>query len=635
MLRPYKTNPLVVDMSLENYALQLKRRIAAVAAIHFEIAAAELPAFEVSPSSEARFGHFACNLAMQLARPLKRNPRQIAEELAERLNIELGEELAAPLAPVGPGFLNLHLSEHLFGEAVNEVLTGASPFQWQAEKPQRINLEYVSANPTGPLLVVNGRAAALGSALANILKAAGHSVTQEYFVNDAGTQVIEFGKSVFRENRDRYRAAGWEIPDEVYAWGDDGGYAANTVAEVAERVFKLWEEERQDRDFFSKGTQIYEITKSVNAQLKLQQESLQRFGSSFDEFYHEHSLYDPLTKLRPPSYTLHIRRPYENILSEFIFQETLDIEQVPGPIRYAYHTIKEHGATFEADGAVWLRTTEYGDDKDRVIIRSNGKPTYLLADIAYHLNKWERLENKDDSSDTPLMIDIWGPDHYGHILPTRAGLMAAGLPEEALEVLIAGWVTFKQGEKVVAMSKRKGNLITLDDLMDEVGVDVARFLFLERSPEAELEFDLEMATEQSSENPAYYVQYAHARICSIFAKAREEDYSEEQLTSTELSKIDLAPLFTDDDAGRRQAELLRQLIYYPGVIESAARGRAPQRLAHYLHHLAGEFHPWYKMVKVLVDDRDTALARLALCAALWKLFTHGLGLLGLNAPESM
>ncbi|MCD4733108.1 arginine--tRNA ligase [bacterium] len=610
-------------MSLKNYALQLKRRIAAVAAIHFEIAAAELPAFEVSPSSEARFGHFACNLAMQLARPLKRNPRQIAEELAERLNIELGEELAAPLAPVGQGFLNLHLSEHLFGEAVNEVLTGASPFQWQAEKPQQINLEYVSANPTGPLLVVNGRAAALGSALASILKAAGHSVTQEYFVNDAGTQVIEFGKSVFRENRDRYREAGWEISDEVYAWGDDGGYAAKTVAEVSESVFQLREETACEKKY-TRSAQLFEITDSVIAQLEFQRASLGRFGADFQRFYSEHLLYAPDSRL-----------PYQDVLTSYIFPEMLDIEQVPGPIRDAWHTLKEHGSTFEADGAIWLRTTEYGDDKDRVIIRSNGKPTYLLADIAYHLNKWERLENKDDSGDAPLMIDIWGPDHYGHILPTRAGLMAAGLPEEALEVLIAGWVTFKQGEKVVAMSKRKGNLITLDDLMDEVGVDVARFLFLERSPEAELEFDLEMATEQSSENPAYYVQYAHARICSIFSKALEEGYSEEQLISTELSKIDMAPLFTEDDAGRRQAELLRQLIYYPGVIQSAARGRAPQRLAHYLHHLAGEFHPWYKMVKVLVDDRETALARLALCAALRKLITHGLGLLGLNAPESM
>ncbi len=610
-------------MSLENYALHLKAKIAAVAAIHFEIAVAELPSFEVSPSSEAKFGHFACNLAMQLARPLKRNPHQIAEELAEKLSIELGVELAAPLKPVGPGFLNLHLSEHLFGEAVSEILAGDSPFQWQTAKPQKINLEYVSANPTGPLLVVNGRAAALGSALANILKAAGHEVTQEYFVNDAGTQVIEFGKSVFRENRDRYREAGWDIPDEVYAWGDDGGYAAKTVAEVAERVFQLREENAYEKKY-TQSTQLFEITDSVIAQLEFQQASLGRFRVDFGRFYSEHLLYAPDSRL-----------PYQDVLTSYIFPETLDIEQVPGPIRHAYHTLREHGAAYEADSAVWLRTTDYGDDKDRVIIRSNGKPTYLLADIAYHLNKWERLEDKEVKGDAPLMINIWGPDHYGHILPTRAGLMAAGLPEDALEVLIAGWVTFKQGDKVVAMSKRKGNLITLDDLMDEVGVDVARFLFLERSPEAELEFDLEMATEQSSENPAYYVQYAHARICSIFSKALDEGYSEAQLTTTELAKVDLEPLFTNDDAGKRQAELLRQLIYYPGVIESAARGRAPQRLAHYLHHLAGEFHPWYKMVKVLVEDKETALARLALCAALREIITHGLGLLGLNAPESM
>jgi arginyl-tRNA synthetase len=265
-------------------------------------------------------------------------------------------------------------------------------------------------------------------------------------------------------------------------------------------------------------------------------------------------------------------------------------------------------------------------------VRSNGKPTYLLTDIAYHLDKWQRLGGDDD---TKLMIDIWGPDHHGHILPTKAGLQAAGIPPEKLEVLISGWVTLKRGGEIVSMSKRKGNIVTLDELLDEVGVDVARYMFLERSPEAHLDFDLDLAVQQSSENPAYYIQYAHARICSIFAVAREEGFSEDELGDDSLAKVDLTPLFTDDDAGERQRELLRQIIFYPGVVAGAAAGYAPQRVTAYLHNLAGLFHPYYKKVKVLVEDRGTALARLALSRALRKVLYHGLGLLGISAPESM
>ncbi|MCX7020711.1 MAG: arginine--tRNA ligase, partial [bacterium] len=223
--------------------------------------------------------------------------------------------------------------------------------------------------------------------------------------------------------------------------------------------------------------------------------------------------------------------------------------------------------TYHKDDAIWLKTTDYGDEKDRVIVRSSGKPTYLLTDIAYHLDKWRRLGEEDD---TKLMIDIWGPDHHGHILPTKAGLQAAGVPPDKLDVLISGWVTLKRGGEIVSMSKRKGNIVTLDELLDEVGVDVARYMFLERSPEAHLDFDLDLAVQQSSENPAYYIQYAHARIASIFAVARDEGYGADKLEDGFLATVDLTPLFTEDDAGERQRELLRQIIFYPGVVAGAA-----------------------------------------------------------------
>ncbi len=585
-----------------------------------------LPAFQITSTTDPRFGHFACNLAMQLAKPLKKNPRQIGEELADSLKYTL-EGTVERIEVAGPGFLNFHLSASALDEPVKVILGEGEPFQWKADKPLRINLEYVSANPTGPLLVVNGRAAALGSALANILASVGHSVTEEYLVNDAGTQVIEFGKSVLKENLPSYIDAGWIVTDEMKEWINSGSYHKTTVGAVAEVMREAVMRETMAVEVCNKQLDweevIERISGAVGRQYFLQQGTMRRF-IKVDLFrnynyilFREHKLYCS---------------DYRAVLRWLIFPEEKPISLFEGnKINLTNQIIEKK--TYHKDDAIWLRTTEYGDEKDRVIVRSSGKPTYLLTDIAYHLDKWERL-GRDESE--RLMIDIWGPDHHGHILPTKAGLLAAGLPEDALEVLISGWVTLKKGGETVSMSKRKGNIVTLDELLDEVGVDVARYMFLERSPEAHLDFDLDLAVQQSSENPAYYIQYAHARIESIFAKAEEEGYSKEELSPAGLARVDLTPLFTEDDAGVRQRELLRQIIYYPGVIESAAKNYAPQKVAAYLHSLAGVFHPYYKKVKVLMDDKMTALARLALCRALQRVIHHGLEqLLGINAPESM
>ena len=582
----------------------------------------EIPDFTVEPAAKPEFGHYACNLALQLARPLKSNPRRIAEELVEAVAPRLSG-IVERREIAGPGFINLHLDRRFLEGRLRDWLGAVTIAPVTNQKS--INLEYVSANPTGPLLVVNGRAAALGSALAAVLRAVGHQVTEEYYVNDAGTQVLEFGKSVFGQNRDRYREAGWTIPDEIYAWGDDGGYAAETVAPVAERLYELRRREAAQSEqpggpTFAEDDLLREIGDAVAVQFELQKESLHRFGAVFGVFEHEHALYAPPRGLA-----------YTDVLDGFVFPTELALDSVPGPLLETYRLLVERGVTYEAEGATWLRTTDHGDDKDRVVVRSNGKPTYLLADIAYHLDKWKQLNKNRER----LLIDIWGPDHHGHILPTRAGLQAAGVPGAALEVLISGWVTFKQGERIVAMSKRQGNLVTLDDLIDEVGVDVARYMFLERSPESHLEFDLDLAAERSAENPAYYLQYAYTRICSIFANARKQGFKLD-----DLDTVDLTPLFTvnddrDGSAVGRQTELLRQLIYYPGVVHEAAEHRAPQRLAAYLHQLAGLFHPYYKAVKVLIEDKATARARLALCRALQGVLRHGFGLLGLEAREEM
>jgi len=609
-------------MPLENLQKSLSAIIGQTAGGLFDLPDGP-PAFDLSPSAEPKFGHFACNLALQLASMLKRNPRQIGEVLAGELEKALGG-LVERVEVAGPGFMNFHLAAGAQAEPIKTILAEKEPFRWTAERPLKINLEYVSANPTGPLLVVNGRAAAIGSSLARILESVGFNVKQEYFVNDANTQVVKFGQSVYKENLQRYRDIGLTITDEDINWANEGDYDTNTVKQVADEVFK-----RKNAAIvkgpkgISKGfNHEDEVFMSVVEQLIIQSKTLKRFLVIFDSIYHEYSLYH--RTVEPKAFQL--------ILNNAIVVDTITIEEWPGPILDALILLNERNVTYSKDGAVWLRTTSYGDDKDRVILRSNGKPTYLLSDIAYHLDKWQRLGGDDDAK---LMIDIWGPDHHGHILPTRAGLQAAGIPPDRLEVLISGWVTLKRGGEIVSMSKRKGNIVTLDELLDEVGVDVARYMFLERSPEAHLDFDLDLAVQQSSENPAYYIQYAHARIASIFAVAREEGFREDELEDGFLAKVDLTPLFTDDDAGERQRELLRQIIFYPGVVAGAAASYAPQRVTAYLHNLAGLFHPYYKKVKVLVEDRGTALARLALSRALRKVLYHGLGLLGISAPESM
>ncbi len=618
-------------MPLENLQISLFGKVAETAGKLFNLPDGP-PAFDLSPAAEPRFGHFACNLALQLAGPLKKNPRQIGEALAGELLKVLGD-LVERVEVAGPGFLNFHLAAGAQAEPVKSILAEEKPFLWPAEKPLSINLEYVSANPTGPLLVVNGRAAALGSALAQILRAVGHTVTEEYYVNDAGTQVIEFGKSVFRDNRDKYIELGWRFDDIDYLSDYEGGYAPDTVKQVAEAVYQSrvdnYKQARIEHPEHSRfgieDIQLEDIYRSVTEQLRMQKITLQRFFENINTyigFFHEHNLY----------YLKGTQYPYIELLKKYIVPDSLAFGSIKGPVSYAYEQLLKLNASITKEGAVWLKTTGYGDEKDRVIVRSNGKPTYLLTDIAYHLDKWERLGGDDDAK---LMLDIWGPDHHGHILPTKAGLQAAGIPPEKLEVLISGWVTLKRGGETVSMSKRQGNIVTLDELLDEVGVDVARYMFLERSPEAHLDFDLDLAVRQSSENPAYYIQYAHARIESIFDKATEEGWSEAELTDEKLGEADLTPLFTADDAGERQRELLRQIIYYPGVVAGAAAGYAPQRVTAYLHGLAGLFHPYYKKVKVLVEERATALARLALCRALQKILAHGLGLLGISAPESM
>jgi arginyl-tRNA synthetase len=607
-------------MALSDYQLVLKRFVEETAKALFELPDGP-PAFDLSPSAEPRFGHFACNLALQLASVLKKSPRQIGEALAAELTKVLGDSVER-IEVAGPGFLNFHLAAGAQAGPVKTILAEKEPFRWAAEKPLKINLEYVSANPTGPLLVVNGRAAALGSALAKILRAVGHTVTEEFYVNDAGTQVIEFSKSVIRENLNHLKRIGWIINDSIKEWANSGEYHKKTVEEISNQI-----EEDISRNALGvlqvgkillDDAKLLELMKHIIiSQHVMQTKTIEHFKTKIFSYISEHSLYEDDLK---------------QVIKKWILPPTIELRDCTGAITKTYRLLVDRRKTYNAEGAVWLRTTDYGDEKDRVIVRSNGKPTYLLTDIAYHLDKWQRLGGDESER---LMIDIWGPDHHGHILPTRAGLQAAGIPPDKLQILIHGWVTLKRGGETFSMSKRKGNIVTLDELLDEVGVDVARYMFLERSPEANLDFDLDLAVQQSSENPAYYIQYAHARICSIFSKAVEEGWSEEELTDEKLGEADLTPLFTADDAGERQRELLRQIIYYPGVVAGAAAGYAPQRVTAYLHGLAGLFHPYYKKVKVLVEDRGTALARLALCKALQKILAHGLGLLGISAPESM
>lgn len=518
---------------------------------------------EVPPQKE--FGDFATNFAMQAAKSLRCNPRAAAEAVVDRIDCPYIER--AEIA--GPGFINLYLRPDWVYKLLRAILDEGDDYgSIRQEHPEKIQLEYVSANPTGPLHVGHGRGAAVGSSLANLMKAAGYDVTREYYINDAGNQIENLALSV----NARYLSllgVECEFPENGYH-GADITETAQRIAHIyGDKFLKLKEAER---------LQAFK-TLALKEKLAALKEDLQAFNVDFDVWFSERTLHEE------------------------------------GCIKAACDFLCEKGYMYEHEGALWLKSTEYGDDKDRVVIRENGVPTYLAADIAYHRNKFERGFDH--------VINLWGADHHGYIARMKAAVGALGYRPEQLEVLILQMVSLFRNGEPVKMSKRTGQSVTLNELIEEVGTDAARFFFIMRSIDSQLDFDLTLATEKSSENPVYYVQYAHARICSILRQIEEEKISVDE--SAPLTSL------------REEVEitLIKKLGEYPELVAGAARERAPHRIAHYLYDLAGLFHSFYNQCRILGVEPEAQQARLLLVIAVRRVLRHALAILGISAPERM
>lgn len=520
---------------------------------------------EVPPQKE--FGDFATNFAMQSARSLKCNPRMIAQAVIDNLDCTY----IARTEIAGPGFINFYLKQDWIYDMLAQIIAAGENYgNLQNECSEKIQLEYVSANPTGPLHVGHGRGAAVGSALANLMKAAGYDVTREYYINDAGNQINNLAASV--------NARYLELLGQKVEFPENG-YHGHDIIETAERIIRIY------GDKFLQLTEPERLeqfrTIALKEKLAALKEDLAAFNCEFDEWFSEQTLHDA------------------------------------DAIANACKLLRERGYLYEKDGALWLKATEHGDDKDRVVIRDNGVPTYFAADIAYHRNKFERGFDR--------VINLWGADHHGYIARMKAAVGALGYKPEQLEVLILQMVNLFRNGELVKMSKRTGQSVTLNELIEEVGTDAARFFFTMRSIDSQLDFDMTLATEKTNENPVYYIQYAHARICSIMRQLAEAEIKEIPVSELKLSALQ-AP---------EELALIKKLGEYPEMLQRSARDRAVHNVAHYVHELAGLFHSFYNQCRILGVEKDQQQARIALVKTVGHVICHALGILGVSAPERM
>jgi arginyl-tRNA synthetase len=518
------------------------------------------PSLDRPPKPE--LGDYSSNAAMLLAAPLGDNPRAVAERLRTELERDLGSTGAVDRIEVaGPGFVNFFLSDAWYRRALaGLIVAGESLGPAPTESPERILVEFVSANPTGPLHVGGGRHAAYGDALVRLLEAVGHEVEREYYVNDAGGQIERFADSIAA------RMAGTEPPED--------GYSGEYVIELAERIAAEGIDPADREAVGARGIEL--MLEGVRV-------TLERFGVRYDTWFSERSLYE--------------RGEVESALAE----------------------LAERGHTYRHEDALWLRTTAFGDDKDRVLIRSNGEPTYLTADVAYHWDKLQRGFSR--------LIDVLGADHHGYVARIRAAIEALGADPEAFEALIMRLVHIVEEGERAQMSKRSGDFVSLDELLDDIGVDAARWFMLWRSHETTVDLDLELARSQSSENPVYYVQYAHARIASILRKAGAA-------AAEAAAGLDLDTPGAPIEPSERV--LIKRLLEFPDEVRESAARRAPHRICAYSTAVAADFHAFYRDCQVIgAEGPGIERSRLALCLCAKRTIAGALGLLGISAPERM
>ncbi|AGZ25989.1 MULTISPECIES: arginine--tRNA ligase [Staphylococcus] len=527
----------------------------------------DIPEIKIEIPKDVKNGDYSTNIAMVLTKIAKRNPREIAQAIVDHLDASKAHVKNVDIA--GPGFINFYLDNQYLTDIIPEAIQKGDQFgKAEESKNKNILLEYVSANPTGDLHIGHARNAAVGDTLANILIAAGYHVTREYYINDAGNQISNLARSIETRFFESLGDDSHEMPED--------GYNGKDIVEIGKDLadkhpeIKDYSDDERLKTFRQLGVD-YEMSK-----LK---KDLSDFNTHFDNWFSETSLYEK------------------------------------GEIKEVLAKMNELGYTYEADGATWLRTSDFKDDKDRVLIKKDGNYTYFLPDIAYHFDKVQRGND--------ILIDLMGADHHGYINRLKASLETFGVDSDRLEIQIMQMVRLMQNGEEVKMSKRTGNAITLREIMDEVGVDAARYFLTMRSPDTHFDFDMELAKEQSQDNPVYYAQYGHARICSILKQAKEQgiDIS----TDVDFSKI----------TNEKAIELLKKVAEFEPTIESAADSRAPHRMTNYIQDLASHFHKFYNAEKVLTDDIEKTKAHIALVEAVRITLNNALALVGVSAPESM
>ena len=510
-------------------------------------------------------GDFATNLAMQLGGELGKNPRDIAQILAEKL-IKNYPKLVESAHIAGPGFLNITINKEMFVTRLRTVLKKNITFgQTELGKENKAQVEFISANPTGPLTVGHGRGAILGDVVSRILEWNGYEVEREYYYNNAGKQMQRLGESV----QARYLELVGESPEFP-----EGGYEGKYIIDIAQNL------KDKNGDALKDATDIAPFIQAAEPAIFLQiEKTLNRIGLKFDKFFNENSLYES------------------------------------GAIKEVVAALRQKGLIYEKEGATWFKATKAGRDQDRVIIKSSGEPTYRLPDIAYHQNKFERGYD--------LIVDVLGADHMDAYPDVLAGIEQLGYDTNKVKVLIHQFVTLMEKGEPVKMSTRKAQYITLDELIDEVGQDVVRYFFIMRGMNTHLNFDMDLAKDESDENPVYYLQYAHARLCNILKHAETQGYKLDE-------NIDLTPLTLDSEIN-----LIKLLLEFPNIIEKTKDNLEPQSIANYLQSLAGMFHKYYAKERVVTEDTDKTAARLVLVKALQIVLSNGLSVLGIHAPEKM
>lgn len=529
-----------------------------------ELNSSELPPLLLEPPKQREFGDLSTNVAMLWAKSAKKPPRAIAETILK--NIDDPDGVLARREIAGPGFLNFTFAPKFYLAQLRALAAGEQD-ALDIGRGERVQIEFASVNPTGPLHVGHGRVAVIGDVLARLHQAAGFAVEREYYVNDAGNQMENLGRSILA----RYHEAFGETV-EFPADGYPGDYVKDIAAEIKQQYGDKFLREGDIGFFREYGGRA--LLDTIRTQLR-------NFGIEFDVFFSEKAMRER------------------------------------GEVTQAMEVLRARGLLYTADGAEWYRSTQFGDDKDRTVVKSDGELTYFASDIAYHRNKYERGFHK--------LINVWGADHHGYVPRLKAAMQGLGFDPETLHVVLVQMVQLTRGGEPVRMGKRSGEFVALEDVLAEVGRDAARFFFLMRKSDSHLDFDLELAKRQSSDNPVFYVQYAHARVSSIFEQAAKNGIALDGLHGAPVGRLELA----------EELELIRSMIQFNDVLEESVRELEPHRLVFYLLDLAGQFHRYYNRTRVILEDVDLSRARLLLIENVQKTVRRGLEILGVDAPMKM